>query len=188
MVFVWCSCDQDRSMLTTERGPPSDLSPVKRSAPNQPATVSAGKQKEKDQAPLFEEDDFCCPICQDLLVATRSLVPCGHAFCGHCILEYLKVPTNVSVSPFPSLIFRLTDSSGKLTLRGVVGLVALSERVSDVSKAGRSGSEDDPVVLPRRVGGEVLQAQSERAGDEGIGGEEGVSALLLPCLDLKTLH
>ncbi|KAL4519186.1 hypothetical protein Ndes2526A_g00285 [Nannochloris sp. 'desiccata'] len=34
-------------------------------------------------------EEFTCPICQELIVAAYSLVPCGHNFCGTCLSEWL---------------------------------------------------------------------------------------------------
>lgn len=31
------------------------------------------------------EDEFTCPICLDVLVNTRTAVPCGHSFCSDCL-------------------------------------------------------------------------------------------------------
>ncbi len=36
------------------------------------------------------EDDFECVICRDLLVGAHTLVPCGHVFCGHCLMGWLQ--------------------------------------------------------------------------------------------------
>lgn len=32
---------------------------------------------------------FTCPICQELLVATHSMVPCGHNYCGECLAAWV---------------------------------------------------------------------------------------------------
>jgi pSer/pThr/pTyr-binding forkhead associated (FHA) protein len=32
---------------------------------------------------------FTCPICQELLVATHSMVPCGHNYCGECLAGWV---------------------------------------------------------------------------------------------------
>ena len=40
------------------------------------------------------EDQFECTICRDWMVATHSMVPCGHMFCGACLGDWLpKKPT-----------------------------------------------------------------------------------------------
>ncbi|DBA95401.1 TPA: hypothetical protein ACH3X3_013276 [Trebouxia sp. C0006] len=40
------------------------------------------------------ENEFECTICRDFMVATHSVVPCGHMFCGGCLSEWLqKNPT-----------------------------------------------------------------------------------------------
>jgi Ring finger domain len=40
------------------------------------------------------EDQFECTICRDWMVATHSMVPCGHMFCGACLGDWLpKNPT-----------------------------------------------------------------------------------------------
>lgn len=35
------------------------------------------------------EDEMSCAVCQDTIVAAHSLVPCGHWFCGSCLLQWL---------------------------------------------------------------------------------------------------
>lgn len=40
------------------------------------------------------EDDFECVICRDMLVGAHTLVPCGHVFCGHCLMGWLPKNAN----------------------------------------------------------------------------------------------
>ncbi|CED85126.1 Zinc finger, RING-type, conserved site [Phaffia rhodozyma] len=59
----------------------------------QAITSSQDKGKGKaltDSSPIFEEDDWCCSICQDILVGASVLGACGHEYCGKCIWEYIK--------------------------------------------------------------------------------------------------
>jgi hypothetical protein len=36
------------------------------------------------------KSQFICPICQELIVAAHAAVPCGHAFCGLCLSDWLQ--------------------------------------------------------------------------------------------------
>jgi E3 ubiquitin-protein ligase CHFR len=34
-------------------------------------------------------EDFCCPICDDLLFQAVTLMPCLHNFCGSCFSDWM---------------------------------------------------------------------------------------------------
>ncbi|KAL3144819.1 hypothetical protein ABBQ38_001928 [Trebouxia sp. C0009 RCD-2024] len=79
-------------------GSPDINAGQKRTKPtNEPAAVAAVEP----QAPSSDggakkalENEFECTICRDFMVATHSVVPCGHMFCGECLCEWLqKNPT-----------------------------------------------------------------------------------------------
>ena len=46
--------------------------------------------KMKDKMLEDIENHFTCTICQDFLVRTQALVPCGHMFCKGCLGEWFK--------------------------------------------------------------------------------------------------
>lgn len=50
--------------------------------------LSATRNTQEISSIRHNEDDFICPICLQLMVAITT-VPCGHAFCEHCIRLYL---------------------------------------------------------------------------------------------------
>ncbi|BDA44305.1 probable E3 ubiquitin-protein ligase RNF8 at C-terminar half [Coccomyxa sp. Obi] len=61
------------------------------------------------------EDDFECVICRDLLVGAHTLVPCGHVFCGQCLMDWLQknatcpnCRTKVTAPPVPALLINNT--------------------------------------------------------------------------------
>ena len=86
-----------------------------------------------------------CAVCQDTIVAAHSLVPCGHWFCGSCLLQWLPrkqiCPTCRHASSSPALCgtMRLTQCLPEL-------LSAQTQRSRHAPCSMASGPEQTTVL------------------------------------------
>ena len=63
---------------------------------------------------LKVKEEFSCVVCQDLVVGAVAVVPCGHIFCGMCLLDWLKdhkkCPTCRATCTAPPIRQHTTDT------------------------------------------------------------------------------
>ena len=61
-------------------------------SPPEPSAANNNKNDiNTNTAGIFDDvnEEFTCPICQELVVAAYMMVPCGHMFCGECLSGWL---------------------------------------------------------------------------------------------------
>lgn len=59
------------------------------------AAPTAGEAGPPSRSALRKlEEEFECVICREMLVAAHTLVPCGHVFCGECLMGWLEKHIN----------------------------------------------------------------------------------------------
>ena len=82
-----CHCPQDWSSEEEIKAASTPPEPARSDAP---AEKLAEKAEGNSLILKALEAQFECQICREFMVATHSLVPCGHMFCGECVGDWLK--------------------------------------------------------------------------------------------------
>ena len=82
-----CHCPQDWSSEEEMKAVSTLPEPVRPDAPAEKPVETAEGNSTMLKA---LESQFECQICREFMVATHSLVPCGHMFCGECVGDWLQ--------------------------------------------------------------------------------------------------